>query len=232
MSMNHASLPAASASGHFKGKLRRQRAILDAARDIIARSGEAGLTMLAVAAQAGVSPATPYNLFGSKQAILLAVYEEDASVFYDSFEERASDVPLERLFDLVDLAAEHWQRAPDFYKALLAVLNRRSAPDVGAGTWSPRTVCVHQVVADVAASGALVADAPVGLLVAMVIRMFRAVSQEWIDDQITLEGVRKHLGLGLCMLLGGLMHPEHAGALAEIRLRYVAIAEGAPLPIQ
>ena len=68
-------------SGHDAGKLKRRRAILDAAREIITTLGDAGLTMRALAARAGVSPATPYNLFGSKQAVLQAVYDADQEEF-------------------------------------------------------------------------------------------------------------------------------------------------------
>ena len=120
--MDDASLISAPISGHSKGKLKRQRAIIDAARDIMAESGEAGLTMFAVASRAGVSPATPYNLFGSKQAILQAVYEEDMRGFHANFDEHAGTDPLGRIFDLVDYTIKHWNSSPDFYRAMLTVL--------------------------------------------------------------------------------------------------------------
>ena len=100
--MDEASAAEALASGHSRGKAKRQRAILDAARDIMAESGEGGLTMFALASRAGVSPATPYNLFGSKQAILQAVYEEDMHDFHANYDEKAGTDPLGRIFDLVD----------------------------------------------------------------------------------------------------------------------------------
>jgi len=57
----------------------------------------AGMTMRAMAAQAGVSPATPYNLLGSNQAI----YDEDHASFSRYFEGQASSDALIRIFDLV-----------------------------------------------------------------------------------------------------------------------------------
>jgi len=211
-------------SGHSRGKLKRQRAILDAARDIMARSGDSGLTMLAVAHQAGVSPATPYNLFGSKQAILRELYEDDLRAFYSLFDERASDKPLDRLFDLVDLTIVHWQRAPDYYKALLTVLHRNSCRDVGAAAWSRRQAYVGTLVADLAASGGLGNEPPVELLGTAMIRLFKAIGQEWIDGELTFEGVRRELGLSFAMILSGLVAEPYQPALAELRRRYESAA--------
>src|SRR5271168_2287443 len=49
------------------GKRERRRRIIEAARALIRETGNAGLSMRALAARAGVSLATPYNLFGSKR---------------------------------------------------------------------------------------------------------------------------------------------------------------------
>ncbi|MFX8339372.1 helix-turn-helix domain-containing protein, partial [Acinetobacter baumannii] len=57
-------------------KAERRSRIIKAARDLIRETGDAGLSMRALAAKAGVSLATPYNLFGSKRAVLVAVLED------------------------------------------------------------------------------------------------------------------------------------------------------------
>ena len=49
-------------SGHLIGKLRRRRAILDAAREIITELGDAGLNMRAMAALAAVAAANSSSL--------------------------------------------------------------------------------------------------------------------------------------------------------------------------
>src|ERR1041385_1026819 len=51
---------------------RRER-ILDAARKLMRRAGGTGFTMRALAKEAGVSLATPYNLFRSKAGVLYAL---------------------------------------------------------------------------------------------------------------------------------------------------------------
>ncbi|RYD98665.1 MAG: TetR/AcrR family transcriptional regulator [Sphingomonadales bacterium] len=208
-------------SGHSRGKLKRQRAILDAAREIMAQTGEAGLTMFALATRAGVSPATPYNLFGSKQAILQAVYEEDMREFHAGFDERASSDPLARIFDLGDLSIEHWSNSPDFYKALLMVLSRNGGPGVD-GAWSPGRSYARQLIKDLAASGGLVAKAPLAALSTALVRTLKSVGQEWVDGELTLEQAGRDVGIAFGVVLTGFVTPQTKAALADILDRYGA----------
>lgn len=207
-------------SGHDAGKLKRRRAILDAACEIITTLGDAGLNMRALAARAGVSPATPYNLFGSKQAVLQAIYDEDQQEFYRGFEQQASKEPLTRLFDMIDLAILHWQRTPDFHRALIAILYRGGA-SAGQGDRPHLTlVYVRQLIADAVAAGALRADTPVDIVTATLARIFRAAGQEWIDGALTLDQARVDLGRSFALVLAGLVSPEWRERLAAIVLRY------------
>ncbi len=219
--MNEASAAEAPASGHSRGKAKRQRAILDAARDIIARSGEVGLTMFALASRAGVSPATPYNLFGSKQAILQAVYDEDMRHFLAYYEERASDDPLARIFDLADLLIEYWKRSPDFYKALLMVLGRNGGSHVD-GAWSPRKSYARTLIQNLAAAGGLDANAPPEALSTALVRTLRSVGQEWVDGELTLEAAGRDIGLAFGVVLTGFVTPPTEAALGVILRRYTA----------
>ncbi len=59
-----------------EAKAERRRQIVRAARELIVERGDAGLSMRELARRAGVSQATPYNLFGTKRAILLAVLQD------------------------------------------------------------------------------------------------------------------------------------------------------------
>src|SRR5258708_15184096 len=103
------------------GKAERRARIIHAARDLIRETGNAGLSMRALAARAGVSLATPYNLFGSKRAIVLAVLD-DWREFLDRFAHLRSTDPLERLFTAVDMAIEFYVIDPPFYTTLCAAM--------------------------------------------------------------------------------------------------------------
>lgn len=215
-------------SGHSRGKLRRQRAILDAAREIMAQAGEAGLTMCALASRAGVSPATPYNLFGSKQAILQAVYDEDMSAFHADFEQRASADPLHRIFDLADLSIERWKNSPDFYKALLMVLSRNAGSPLD-GAWSPRRSYSRKLIQDLAAAGGLNAEAPLEALSTALLRTLKSVGKEWVDGERTLEEASREIGVSFGVILTGFVTPPTEAALAAILESY---GEETPLPYE
>ena len=73
-----------------EGKNERRNRITAAARSLI-QSGDSGFRMRALAEEAGVSIATPYNLFGSKQAILSAVMDADLSRFKETLARQRAD---------------------------------------------------------------------------------------------------------------------------------------------
>jgi AcrR family transcriptional regulator len=62
-------------SGRRAAALRNRTAILDACRDLLLRDGYRAASIQAVAERAGVSAALVYKTFGSKQALVKAVYD-------------------------------------------------------------------------------------------------------------------------------------------------------------
>jgi AcrR family transcriptional regulator len=64
-----------------RNKSQRRGAIVEAARRLMHDSGNTGFSIRSLAEQAGVSLATLYNLFGSKQAILVALLNADFESF-------------------------------------------------------------------------------------------------------------------------------------------------------
>src|ERR1700744_217344 len=85
------------------GKAERRQRIIEAARELIRETGNAGLSMRALAARARVSLATPYNLFGSKHAIILAVLE-DVRQYEELFAASRVTGAVERIFMALDLS--------------------------------------------------------------------------------------------------------------------------------
>jgi AcrR family transcriptional regulator len=90
---------------------------VQAARELIVERGDTGLSMRELARRAGVSQATPYNLFGTKRAILLGVLQ-DVEDFGGRMAARASHDALGRIFDLVEIMADMYAADPAFYRIL------------------------------------------------------------------------------------------------------------------
>jgi len=88
-----------------EAKSERRERIVRAARELIRETGDAGLSMRALAQRAGVSLTTPYNLFGSKRAIVLGALQ-DNKVFAEGLEKYRSGGVLERIFGVLSVASK------------------------------------------------------------------------------------------------------------------------------
>lgn len=71
--------------------------LIDAADEVLRRDGLAGVTVRAVATQAGVAPMGVYNRFGSKDALVDALLIRAISDFRECVRHRGETDPLERL---------------------------------------------------------------------------------------------------------------------------------------
>ncbi len=100
---------------------RRDR-ILDAAGALIRATAGTDFTMLEVAEKAGVSPATPYNLFGSKHGLLYALLNRSLDELFRGAMTFSAASPLEHPLQAGDIAAELFARDPVFYRPLFLVL--------------------------------------------------------------------------------------------------------------
>src|SRR5271155_4601467 len=107
----------AALSRREDAKTERRHRIVTAARDLIRETGDTGLSMRAIAARAAVSLSTPYNLFGSKRAIVLAVLE-DIQEFHERFAKLRSVSAIERIFQALWMSISYYVDDPDFYRTL------------------------------------------------------------------------------------------------------------------
>ena len=117
-----------------QAKAERRSRIVQAARDLIRETGDTNLSMRMIARRADVSLATPYNLFGSKHAVVLAVFEDERD-FAERFGRLKADNAIDRLFDAHALATSYFTEDPDFYRPLWkALLDVQGANDTGLAT--------------------------------------------------------------------------------------------------
>ncbi len=74
-----------------------QQALLEAAETVLARDGLAGVTVRAVAAEAGVAPMGVYNRFGSKDGLMAALVMRSFDLLREAVADHGETDPLERL---------------------------------------------------------------------------------------------------------------------------------------
>jgi AcrR family transcriptional regulator len=199
------------------GKAERRARIIHAARDLIRETGNAGLSMRALAVRAGVSLATPYNLFGSKRAIVLAVLD-DWREFLDRFAHLRSTDPVERLFAAVEMAVEFYVTDPPFYKTLWAAMFDAS-DDVRRQIFNTkRDEFWRGLIRDAAAAGVVAPGVNVELVFRALDRSFGAAMLDWVMGEVASDVLAPTIGHSYALILKGAASADWRGPL-EARLR-------------
>lgn len=102
-------------------KAERVQNLVQAAQELI-RSSDAGFSMAQLAARAGVSPATPYNLVGAKSDLLRLVIEDEYERFAAKLSELPSSTPLADLLAATALVVSHYESDRQFYRGLYRLI--------------------------------------------------------------------------------------------------------------
>ncbi len=178
----------------------RRHQILLAARDLMRKTGDSGFSMRILASRAGVSIATPYNLFGSKQEILHAVLDADLA----SYQSRLNQLqvnPLERVFQSITLATAFYSEQPGFYRAILVALNKDGEGELRTLFSGPRQVMMNKLVRNAQTSGYLRKHIRADYIARTISYVFFAGIVEWVSGLITLAEleVRAQFGAGLAL---------------------------------
>jgi AcrR family transcriptional regulator len=186
-----------------EGKADRRRRITAAARDLIRETGDTGLSMRAIAARAEVSLSTPYNLFGSKRAIVLAVLE-DIDDFNARFARLQGVGAIERIFQAVSITVGYYVEDQDFYRTLWTALLDSSGKDERTALLTPeRKAFWMALVADAVREGALRPDIDVELLTRNLDLTFAAVMLTWVFEATQPEELEPSAGYGYALALAG-----------------------------
>jgi AcrR family transcriptional regulator len=189
------------------GKRERRRRIIEAARALIRETGNAGLSMRALAARAGVSLATPYNLFGSKHAIILAVLE-DVREYQERFAAARSADPIERIFLALDLALEYYMNDPRFYKTLWGAVFDTS-DEIRSDIFNPRRDAFWGgLIAEAIAAGAISKAIDGEVLLRQLDLILRAAMHGWVTGEIDQARLNPTVVCGFSLMLAGAATPD------------------------
>jgi AcrR family transcriptional regulator len=198
-----------------QAKEERRDRIITAARDLIRETGDAGLSMRAIAARANVSLSTPYNLFGSKRAIVVAVLG-DIQDFYDRFARTRSADPVERIFQALTLSIRYYADDPDFYRTLWTAMLDMSGKEVRAALARPERDAFWLGLLEGAAQGGALAP---GMDTTQLLRdldvTFAGVMLNWVLGGLEVDELEPAAGYGYALTLRGAAMPAWQDSLAE-----------------
>jgi AcrR family transcriptional regulator len=205
-----------------KRKLERRERILAAAQELIRATGSLGLSMRALATKAEVSLATPYNLFGSKGAMLhelrLSVLEK---LQHEMDQLRSSD-PLDDLLHIAELGAGTYASDPRFYRILMGAL---MASNIGIhdGDLAGGSVTLWQRPVEAAIrAGLLRADADARFVARDLVISFLGVLDLWVRGVLEGDGLRSQVLYAFTLTLLGLATEKSRPKLLEYYQRFQA----------
>jgi AcrR family transcriptional regulator len=198
-----------------QAKEERRRRIITAARDLIRETGDAGLSMRAIAARASVSLSTPYNLFGSKRAIVVAVLE-DIREFYERFSRQRPADAVERIFQALSLSIGFYVGDPDFYRTLWAGVFDMSGKEVRAALAQPERGAFWLALVEAAArEGAILSQIDTAQLLRDLDLTFGAVMLNWVLGALEVDELQAAAGYGYALTLRGAATPAWQDRLAD-----------------
>lgn len=194
-------------------KAERRRRIIAAARDLIKETGDTGLSMRAIAARAGVSLTTPYNLFGSKRAIVIALLE-DVREFHERFSQLHHVAAVDRIFQAVSITLAYLADDPDFYRTLWTEALRFDSKELRGELQSPQRYGFWWALLDEARrDGALLSDIDLDPLLRALDAVYVSSMLAWVLGAIDVREIEAHVGYGYALALRGAASPACAEKL-------------------
>jgi AcrR family transcriptional regulator len=203
----------------------RRLRLVEAAEALIRERGDAGFSMAELAARAQVSPATPYNLVGSKAEILRRVVRADFTRFTDRLAGLGPAAPLAHLLRAADLVVSHYEADRPFYRGLFRAAFSADVAEVrDMMSLEGRALWQGWVEAALAA-GDLADWVRPGPLTVVFIRTIGSTAQTWLSEGWPRGRFELEMSHSTRLILASVAAPVHRPALAaEIASAQAAIA--------
>jgi AcrR family transcriptional regulator len=184
-------------------KAERRDRIVVAARELIRETGDAGLSMRALARRAGVSLTTPYNLFGSKRAIVLGAIG-DSKAFVEGLERFSNDGVLEKIFGALTVSSRIYAADQRFYMALFQTLFDISGGAEYRHFFGPgRHAFWRALISQAVDEGLIDPDIDLDLFTQALEQSILSTLLQWVLGDISAEHMEPAMAYGFALVLGG-----------------------------
>lgn len=194
-----------------RAKQERRQKIIRAVRDLIRETGDANPSMRQIASRAGVSIATAYNLFGSKQAVVLAVLE-DRQNFQQQFARLKAENPIELVFATHELAVSYYSQDPEFYRplwrALLDSSGKSDASIVPPERQAQTRAAWRKVLLQAQGEGYLDKDESIEWLEHSLTHSATGAMLSWATEALSTEALLPSAGLSYAYILSTAATPK------------------------
>ena len=179
----------------------RRARILDAAERVIRETGGIEFSMRSLAASAETSPATPYNLFGSKEGLLYALLSRSLDEITQRGLAFQADDAIDQILEAADNAVDIFLDDPNFlrplYQFLLGVIHPVYRPQFierSLGYWRAALSRAEN-------TGLLCDPLDIDALAHSLMAQFMGVLDFWIHEDVTDAGFRAYVTYGTALQL-------------------------------
>jgi AcrR family transcriptional regulator len=202
-------------------QIRRRENILAAARKLLAEHGVEGVTMRELARESGVTPKTLYHLFESKEKLLLTAVEERFRYLYQMINEAQIDRGIDRLFYIIDTAAETTRKNLAYAKALVPILTSASESPIT----EIRKAAYRRAVLQIAEEGEFLDWVDVNLMNRVIYQQVMAVGQgRWYERETakrpSFSLAKLDVSLVLRSVTTGYTHRRATEVIREIQAKF------------
>lgn len=186
----------------------RRNRILDAAERLIRQTGGTDFSVRTLAAVAEVAPATPFNLFQSKEGLLYALLSRNLeAVIAEGLRFKGANPKL-HIVEAATNAVDMFARDPEFmrplYRVLLGVSDALHRPEFMA-----RSLGYWRTAVDTIPDQALLScDQDRNLLTVSLQALFLGLLEFWVHEDFDDATFRKHAVYGICSNVLSLLDPE------------------------
>jgi AcrR family transcriptional regulator len=205
----------------------RRRRILATAQSLLHGRYNTSFSMGELARRAGVSPATPYNLIGTKAEILRLVVEDEYRRFSLKIPKRPKTGPLRALLDGIGLLVAHYESDRQFYRSLYCVIQSSDLPEVTVNVMASSRVLLRGFVRKAVEARELSATVAVGAFSDVVMRAISSVTLVWLAENWPAARFEREMALTVRLIVASVARPDLRGVLtAEIAACHAALEPG------
>lgn len=189
-----------------RGKDARRSRIVEAAYALLREVGVDDPSVKMIADRADLSPATVYNLFGAKGAVLAKVYARDFEAFIAKVENAGSPSALDAIFDSIRITVDLYRSDPSFYRGM-SIRNPRAEPELVIAVQGPRQAFWRDLLTRAIREGDLSQGTRTDLVSLAMLQMSGGAFGYWCGDLISLDEMELQTIYGFALLLSGLARP-------------------------
>lgn len=184
-----------------QAKEERRTRIVRAALELLREGDPNNITVSMIADRAGVNAMTVYNLFGTKAAVLVSVFDNDVRSFAKKVEASKSKDALDRIFNAVTAATKMYKANADFYRVMMNSTAALTDQGLARTTQASRTAFWRDALQRAIDEGHLRPDTDADLLSAVMIQVSAGAISQWGGGFITIDELDIETKYGFARLL-------------------------------